>query len=44
MMMGRRCIDISKGLNPPLSGAPEAAIEPGRDVSSVALLGWDYVG
>ena len=44
MMVGRRCIDISKGLNLPLNGAPEGAIEPGRDVSSVALLGRDYVG
>ncbi|MGI9248301.1 MAG: Na(+)-translocating NADH-quinone reductase subunit A [Woeseiaceae bacterium] len=37
-------IRIRKGLNIPLSGAPEPVIDDGRPVRSVALLGRDYVG
>ena len=33
-----------KGLNIPVSGAPEPTIDDGRPVRSVALLGRDYVG
>ncbi len=32
---------ISKGLNIPLSGAPEQKISAGAEVSSVALIGLD---
>ena len=42
--MGRRRIEIRKGLNLPLNGTPDAAIESGPDVRSVALLGRDYAG
>ncbi|MGI9247734.1 MAG: Na(+)-translocating NADH-quinone reductase subunit A [Woeseiaceae bacterium] len=37
-------IRIRKGLNIPLSGAPEPVVDDGRPVRSVALLGRDYVG
>jgi Na+-transporting NADH:ubiquinone oxidoreductase subunit A len=33
-----------KGLDIPLSGAPEQTIRPGRDIFHTALLGDDYVG
>ena len=35
---------LNKGLDLPITGEPQQAIEKGRDVSSVALLGRDYVG
>lgn len=35
---------IKKGLNLPVSGQPVQSIHPGSPVSSVALLGDDYVG
>ena len=34
----------SRGLDLPLSGAPEGAVEPARAVSTVALMGPDYPG
>ena len=37
-------IKISRGLDLPISGAPEQRIEPGPKVRSVAVLGFDYVG
>lgn len=37
-------IKIKKGLDLPISGAPEQTISEGRAVSSVALIGFDYVG
>lgn len=37
-------VTTRKGLNIPLSGVPEPAIDSGRSVRSVALLGRDYVG
>ena len=37
-------VKTKKGLNIPLSGAPEPIIDDGRSVRSVALLGRDYVG
>jgi Na+-transporting NADH:ubiquinone oxidoreductase subunit A len=37
-------ITIKKGLDVPISGSPDPVIENGRDVSSVALLGWDTPG
>ena len=37
-------IRIKKGLDIPLAGAPEATVEPGHPVHSVALLGSDYLG
>ncbi len=37
-------IKISRGLDLPISGAPEQRIESGPKVRSVALLGFDYVG
>lgn len=37
-------IQIKKGLNIPISGAPEQQIRPGAMTSRVALLGDDYVG
>ena len=37
-------ITTKKGLNVPLSGVPERAIDEGRPVRTVALLGRDYVG
>lgn len=36
-------IEIKKGLNLPISGIPEQVIES-RDTSTVALIGFDYVG
>lgn len=36
-------IEIKKGLNLPISGAPEQVIED-RETSAVALIGFDYVG
>lgn len=36
-------IEIKKGLNLPVSGIPEQVIES-RDTSTVALIGFDYVG
>ncbi len=35
---------IKKGMNLPINGAPQQSIEDGADVSSVAILGHDYVG
>lgn len=35
---------ITKGLDIPISGDPEQAINPGNEVTSVALLGKDYIG
>lgn len=37
-------ITIKKGLDLPISGAPEQTISEGRAVSNVALVGFDYVG
>lgn len=37
-------IKISRGLDLPISGAPEQRIESGPKVRSVAVLGFDYVG
>ncbi|MEC8858505.1 MAG: Na(+)-translocating NADH-quinone reductase subunit A [Pseudomonadota bacterium] len=37
-------IRIKRGLDLPISGAPEQTIAEGRAVSSVAILGRDYVG
>jgi Na+-transporting NADH:ubiquinone oxidoreductase subunit A len=37
-------ITIKKGLDVPISGSPDPVIENARDVSSVALLGWDTPG
>ncbi len=37
-------IHIKKGLNLPISGAPEQKIHDGRSVSKVALVGFDYHG
>lgn len=37
-------IKIKRGLNLPLSGAPQAIIEPASKVRQVALLGCDYHG
>ncbi|RDE24943.1 Na(+)-translocating NADH-quinone reductase subunit A [Motiliproteus coralliicola] len=37
-------IRITKGLDLPIAGAPRQAIEDGAQVSSVAVLGSDYVG
>ncbi len=37
-------IRIVKGLDVPISGAPEQAVTDGRKVSSVAVVGTDYVG
>ena len=35
---------IKKGLKIPIAGEPDQSIDEGRPVSSVALLGQDYVG
>lgn len=35
---------VKKGFDLPLEGTPDPVIEPAREVSSVALLGSDYVG
>lgn len=37
-------INIKKGLELPISGAPEQKITDGKTVSNVALVGFDYVG
>ena len=37
-------IQIDKGLDIPVAGVPEAVLEAGRPVGSVALLGRDYPG
>ena len=37
-------IKIKKGLDLPLTGTPEQTITPARPVSSVAVIGHDYVG
>ena len=37
-------ITIKKGLDVPISGSPDPVIENGRDVGSVALVGWDTPG
>ncbi|EAT13241.1 Na(+)-translocating NADH-quinone reductase subunit A [Bermanella marisrubri] len=37
-------IKIKKGLDLPISGAPEQNITDGNEVSRVALVGYDYVG
>lgn len=37
-------IRIKRGLDLPISGAPEQNIDPARPVSQVAVLGTDYVG
>src|SRR5690554_6490001 len=37
-------IDVKKGLDLPIVGAPEQRIEDARAVRHVALLGTDYVG
>ncbi|MFQ6370827.1 Na(+)-translocating NADH-quinone reductase subunit A [Shewanella sp. YIC-542] len=45
--MGRsakRVITISKGLDLPITGAPQQVIETARPVTQVALLGHEYVG
>ncbi len=35
-------IKIKRGLDLPISGAPEQRIEAARPVRSVALIGFDY--
>lgn len=42
--MGRTLFTIQKGLDLPLEGKPDQTISEGPKVSSVALLGDDYVG
>src|SRR5690606_30964495 len=37
-------IKISKGLDLPISGAPEQRVETARPVRSVAVIGFDYPG
>lgn len=37
-------IKLSKGLDIPIAGAPDAIVEAGAPVQSVALLGNDYIG
>ncbi|HET8799682.1 MAG TPA: Na(+)-translocating NADH-quinone reductase subunit A [Marinobacter sp.] len=37
-------IKIKKGLNLPISGAPEQTITDGNSVRHVALIGFDYIG
>ncbi|WP_250657908.1 Na(+)-translocating NADH-quinone reductase subunit A [Alkalimarinus coralli] len=37
-------INIKKGLELPISGAPEQKITDGKAVSNVALIGFDYIG
>jgi Na+-transporting NADH:ubiquinone oxidoreductase subunit A len=41
---GMTVVRSSKGLDLPLAGAPQGAVEPARAVSTVALLGPDYPG
>lgn len=42
--MNSSTFNISKGLDIPISGAPEQAIRSGNPVTEVALIGADYVG
>ena len=37
-------IKIRRGLDLPISGAPEQVIHDGPAVNSVAVIGYDYVG
>ena len=37
-------IDIKKGLDLPIAGAPVQEIEDGPDIGQVAVLGTDYIG
>jgi Na+-transporting NADH:ubiquinone oxidoreductase subunit A len=37
-------ININRGLDLPISGAPQQAISEGSKVRSVALIGYDYIG
>lgn len=37
-------IDVKRGLDLPLAGAPEQVVHPGPEVETVALLGIDYPG
>ena len=37
-------IKIKKGLDLPISGAPEQTITDGKPVRHVALIGFDYIG
>ncbi|MCM2971089.1 Na(+)-translocating NADH-quinone reductase subunit A [Larsenimonas suaedae] len=37
-------IEVKRGLDLPIAGAPESRIEVGREVRHVAVLGSDYVG
>lgn len=37
-------IKIKRGLDLPISGAPDQTVHEGRAISSVALVGFDYVG
>ncbi len=37
-------VKISKGLNVPLTGEPEQKISAGPKISTVAIIGEDYVG
>lgn len=43
-MASQRVIKTRKGLDLPLSGAPQAVIETAQSVNTVALLGADYIG
>ena len=40
----RLMIKIKKGLDLPISGAPEQTITDGKPVRHVALIGFDYIG
>jgi len=37
-------VKINKGMDIPLSGSPEQAIHDGKAVSSIAIIGDDYIG
>ena len=37
-------VKTKKGLDLPITGAPEQSVNAGPDVGSVAVLGQDYVG
>ena len=37
-------VKTNKGLDLPITGAPEQVVHPGPEITSVALLGRDYVG
>lgn len=39
-----KTIHISKGLDIPITGAPEQTIRPGNSIRQVALVGDDYIG